>query len=273
MIRITHSPLRLAVAAILSFITVSCNKSGNLPSEQQLAKLCPIRSLSFSAYDGGPRDTITFAYDWLGRPVSSTRTNTGTGSPKYLFRYDTHGNLRDFIGAYDNGGAEFWTRYTYSSDNRTEWDTTYTLVRQYVIWPPNDPEAELTVTHIKKYDRKGRVIRIFTPYSTPIVFQDTVYTGHTQTFTYDLQGEAIGLGPYDNKINYHQANVVWQFIDDQYSANNSFPIDTYNVLGLPTRFDFNLNGTFPYPSLFNLEFPDVVIDYGCDLTQTPHQKG
>jgi len=126
------------------------------------------------------------------------------------------------------------------------------------------------VTHIKKYDQEGRVIQIFVPYIPPLVFPDTLITGHTQDITYDAKGNAEG-STYDNKINYHQTNKVWMFIDDQYSVNNPFHIDEYDVHGLPVKFNFNLgsNSSAWHPILFGLEYPDVVIEYGCDLPKGP----
>ena len=264
----------LMISVILCFVILSCNKKGAFPPQQEVAKLCPITRISFEAFAGGPRDTITFLYDWLGRPVNSIRTDVGTGSPRYVFRYDDRGRVQDFIGAYGasgNFGAEFWNRYTYSDDNRTVVDTTYTLVLQDTTWPPPTYFGDHRWA-IRKYDQQGRVIQITTPIYPPIVLPDTIITEGTENYTYDTKGNLVNGGTYDDKINYHRTNPVWQFVDDQYSNNNPIPIDRYDVLGLPIRFDFNLNGVFPYPSLFGLQYPGVVIEYGCELPQTSNQK-
>src|SRR5580704_7255706 len=152
-----------------------CNKSGRLPLQPNAAELCPIKRFSF--FDGDIRDTITFSYDWLGRPVNSTATFLDDGSSRYVFLYDERGRLQDFIGPIKPGPsyygpADFWTRYTYSEDNRTIWDTTYTLPTVSATWPPSPPYADL-ITHVKKYDREGRVIQIITPI-IPIIYPDTI---------------------------------------------------------------------------------------------------
>ena len=258
--------VRLLAPTCLLFI-FSCTKSGNRHLQQEAAKLCAIRQFSFGvAID---RDTIAFSYDWLGRPVSSTRKFVGSGSPKYLFRYDDRGRLLDFIGAYDNGAAEFWTRYTYSEDNRTVWDSTYTLASEYTSWPPRPYFGDL-ITAIKQYDREGRVIQITTPI-VPIVLPDTIITEGTQNYTYDAKGNLNGY-TYDDKINYHRTNKVWMFIDDQYSVNNPFPIDAYDIYELPVKFNFHINpNPFPIynPILFGLTYPDAVIEYDCGLPKGP----
>jgi hypothetical protein len=183
--------IRLLLPASL-LIFAACTKTGHrIPVEA--ANLCSIKSIGYTLVDG-TRDTLVFTYDRLGRPVSALRNDVGTGSPNFLFRYDGRGNLQDYIGAYANGGAEFWTRYTYSRDNRTVWDTTYSLVSQYTVWPPTNFSAELVATAIKKYDAQGRLIQIFTPYIPPIVFQDSVYIGHYQDYSYDANGDLENQG-------------------------------------------------------------------------------
>lgn len=262
----TVSFTRLLLPGIL-LIFAACTKTGRrLPAEA--ANLCSIKSIGYTLVEG-IRDTLVFTYDRLGRPVSALRNDVGTGSPNFLFRYDSRGNLQDYIGAYANGGAEFWTRYTYSKDNRTVWDTTYSLVSQYTVWPPTNFSAELVATAIKKYDVQGRLIQIFTPYIPPIVFQDSVYIGHYQDYTYDANGDLEDQGAtYDDKINFHRTNKVWMLVDDQYSVNNPFPIDAYNGYGLPVKFNSILNNNpYPnyYPILFGLIFGQTVITYDCDV--------
>jgi hypothetical protein len=263
----------LVMPACLLFI-FSCQKSGGLPVQDEAANFCAIKRVSYQLSSEYPyRDTIAFFYDRLGRPDSSTRVYVGDDAPRYLFRYDRRGNLQDFIGAYNNGAAEFWTRYTYSEDNRTVWDSTYTLVSQYKTWPPLGGSALLVPGTIKKYDAEGRVIQIFYPYIPPIVTPDSVYIGYYNDITYDAKGNVEGIGlTYDDKINYHRTNKVWMFLDDQYSVNNPFPIDAYNALGLPIKFNSVPYRTeYPnyYPILFNQTYGQVVIDYDCELPKGP----
>jgi hypothetical protein len=215
-------------------------------------------------------DTLTFFYDALGNPVRVDRAHVNSGSPSYLFRYDRQNRLQDYIGYYGSvsGSGEFWTRYTYSDDNRTVWDTTYTLIPEITSWPP--PENEFFLAALKKYDREGRVIQV-TGYFNGVLTtgRDTSVEEGTQSYTYDARGDwQIGLTVYDDKINYHRTNKVWMFVDDVYSANNSTPIDAYNLYGLPVKFNFNVDSApepVYSPILFGLTYGNTVIEYDCDL--------
>jgi YD repeat-containing protein len=239
---------------ICLLLTASCNKADLIRLSDSGVNLCSIKRISF--FTNFFRDTITFVYNSLGNPTRGDRVNVGSGSPRYLFRYDRENRLQDFIGAYDNGAGEFWTRYAYSDNNRTVHDTTFTLVTEITSWPPTVAgEPEMT-THIKKYDADGRVIQSTTSF-------DNIVWG-VINYSYDQQGNLTGQG-VDNKINYHRTNKVWMFIDDQYSVNNVFPIDAYNNFGLPTKFNFNLQGAFPNSVLFMLQYPQTIIDYDCDV--------
>jgi hypothetical protein len=248
--------VRLMIPAFFLFI-FGCNKLGSLPSQTLVADLCAIKSLSF--VNGGGIDTITFLYDALGRPVNSIRAFVGTGSPRYVFRYDSEGRLQDFIGAYgDTGdyGGEFWTRYAYSGDNRTVWDTTY-IFPEGSIWPPaNYLDFRSTMA---KYDDEGRVIQT-TTYIPPVNFFDTTAV-YGESFVYDAKGDVEGF-TYDDKINLHRTNKVWQFIDFQYSAHNPTKIDAYNAMGLPVKINFTPGGG---TVMLGLAFANTVISYDCEL--------
>lgn len=255
--------LRAAWPVILAglLFICGCNKSGRLPLQPNAAELCPIKRISF--FNGDRRDTITFSYDGLGRPISSMATVLGDGSPEYFFSYDERGRLHDFIGAVGRGQADFWTRYTYSEDNRTIWDTTYTLVNVSSSWPPAPPYADI-ITHVKKYDREGRVIQITIPI-IPIVLPDTIITEYTQNITYDAKGDEEGRQAYDDKINFHRTNKVWMQVDDQYSVHNPLVTGdyyTYNRFGLPSQF-----GSVGYygATFLGMVGSNAVIEYECEL--------
>jgi hypothetical protein len=251
----------LAIPACLLFIC-GCQKSGGLPSQTLVGDLCAIRSLSFS-YGSGTNDTITFLYDALGRPVNSIRADVGTGSPRYVFRYDSVGRLQDFIGAYGDTGdypGEFWTRYTYSEGNRTVWDTTY-IFPEGSTWPPAT-YADFRST-LAKYDDEGRVIQTTTYIPPANQFDTTAVYG--ESFVYDAKGDVEGF-TYDDKINLHRTNKVWQFIDFQYSANNPTKIDAYNALGLPVKINFTPGGG---TVMLGLAFANTVISYDCELPKGP----
>src|ERR1700683_3036768 len=124
----------LPVGVALLLIFQGCTKSGLSPFPGNTVDYCRIQSLTF--LNSLNQDTVSFVYDVLGRPIRGNRPINSGEPPGYLFRYDDQGRLQDFIGTYQNGAAEFWTRYFYDDGNRTVRDTTYTLAAQYVSWPP-----------------------------------------------------------------------------------------------------------------------------------------
>ncbi len=69
-------------------------------------------------------DSASIAYNAKGDPVSVTKSTPTTGHPNYLFRYDAHRRLTDFIGVYYDGvHFEFRHRYGYDGKNRIVQDT------------------------------------------------------------------------------------------------------------------------------------------------------
>lgn len=259
----------LPAGLLFIFFSIGCTKSGSLPLTGNTADFCNIHRITFIG-PSGP-DTITFVYNAFGNPIRGDRAFVDDGSPRYIFRYDGQGRLQDFIGAYNNGAGEFWTRYSYSDDNRIVWDTTFTLVNQIVSWPP--PENGFFLSDKKEYDQEGRITEITSYFhGTYGPVPDTSFVAGSQSYIYDARGDVVGP-TYDDKINYHRTNKVWMFIDDQYSENNPFPIDAYNNYGLPTKMNFNVNQSpFPVysPVLFMLNYANTVIDYDCELPNSKY---
>src|ERR1044072_4686913 len=69
-------------------------------------------------------DSASIAYNAKGDPVSVTKSTPTTGHPNYLFRYDAHRVLTDFVGVYYDGvHFEFRHRYGYDGKNRIVQDT------------------------------------------------------------------------------------------------------------------------------------------------------
>src|SRR6187399_3272414 len=72
-------------------------------------KECSIVQISYPL--GIDNDILQFTYNSSGDPVSITRTlGAHTGNPNYIFKYDDKNRLTDFVGVYNNNGAEFWHR-------------------------------------------------------------------------------------------------------------------------------------------------------------------
>jgi hypothetical protein len=259
----------LPIGVALLFIFQGCTKRGLSPFPGNTVDYCSIQSLTF--LNSLNQDTVSFVYDVLGRPIRGNRPINSGEPPGYLFRYDDQGRLQDFIGTYQNGAAEFWTRYFYDDGNRTVRDTTYTLAAQYVSWPPIYYGSEEPA--VKHYDELGRIVSRTSSINEIIDGIDSAIIVSTQNFTYDRQGNVEGGGGYDNKINIHRTNWVWQFIDDQYSTNNPYQAQQYNNYGLPTEINYTGVNSPGVSVLFNLNYPQSVVHYSCDAPGGPSQKG
>ncbi|HET6256640.1 MAG TPA: hypothetical protein VFE32_21375 [Puia sp.] len=251
----------LAAVCGLALLLSSCAKHG-LISPGNTIDYCRITTMS-GTNPGDLIDTLTFYYNADGTPSHLDRLYVSDGSPKYLFRYDRQGRLLDYIAAFDNGAAEAWTRYYYNEASRMVIDTQYTEVFQYQTWPP--AFFAYAFSEVKHYDNLGRIIS----YKHYVLYQvpgtDSAELMYSQAFTYNREGNLVGLG-YDNKINIHRTNPVWQFIDNDYATNNLLPLQQYNAYGLPSEMTFSPGAPF----LFDLEAQTMTIRYSCDM---PVRKG
>jgi hypothetical protein len=161
-------------------------------------------------------DTLTLMgtvnYNKFGDPISITKPTqfVGTGNPNAVFWYDNKRRLSDVIGLYNNGGFEGWRHYYYDKKDRIVMDSAY-VFGSMVNGKPNVPAA---YSSSYEYDEWDRVIKL--------TMVDRF--GHylmSQDFVYDERGNLNGNTiNYDNGLNPHLLNKVWQFIELNYSINN-----------------------------------------------------
>jgi hypothetical protein len=247
--------LLAAASAFALLLFASCSKHGLIPPGNTI-DYCHITTITDTDYTNRI-DSLTFYYNPDGSPSHIVASNPGDNSPNYVFRYDSQGRLLDYIAAYANGAAISWIRYYYDEATRTVTDTGYTLATQYLIWPPTyfgDATSE-----VKHYDELGRIISYEQFVFENVNGVDSSVLFYSRTYTYNREGNVEG-GQYDNKINLHRTNRVWQFIDNDYNNNNVLPVHQYNAYGLPSEIPINPSNTF----LFSLEFQTLNIHYSCD---------
>ena len=240
----------LIVLAIASFVQAGCKKAVDYIEHHENTdlKICNIQKIDM--YEQESITEAVFAYNQWGDPVSVTRPFIGTGSPKYVFKYDQHRRLTDFIGAYSgDAGAEFWHKYVYDSHNRISIDSLFTLVSTNTT-PWN---YYFLYVHYLLYDAKERIIK---DSSVPI---KDYWGGETTVsrYSYDDGGNYTGVY-HDNNINIHRTNKIWMFIDRDYSINNTYIHATFNKRKLPVTIQDN--GVF-----LGLYFPgNTRVQYLCD---------
>jgi hypothetical protein len=238
----------LLLLVILAALFTSCQKSdeyylnsdssknnylkGASLTNRPLAEIkeCSIVQISYPV--GIDNDVLQFTYNSSGDPVSITRTlGAHTGYPNYVFKYDDKKRLTDFVGVYNNNGAEFWHRYFYDSRGNIILDSGYIFPRISNGFPENAFTRQLTYY---SYDNKQRIIKDSTVFSNaipPVV----------KTYTYDSDGNKNGTN-YDDKININRTNKIWMFLNKDYSVNNPYNAIGYNPTGLPTSVNFPSNG-------------------------------
>lgn len=213
-------------------------------------KNCSILQITYSI--SGTTDVLNFLYNSSGNPISITR-NAGahTGYPNYLFKYDQNSRLTDFIGPYNgNTFAEFWHKYFYDARGNIVLDSTYIFPNITNGYPANAYRTQLT---FYAYDNKDRIIEDSTVYPdlSPLV----------HTYAYDGKGNKIG-STYDNQLNVNLTNTIWMFLNRDYSANNPFRADSYNVSGLPSSLNLPPDGNaFQF---LGVVYNRAQIVYACD---------
>jgi hypothetical protein len=191
-----------------------------------------IKKLAFTRFYGGT-DTLNFAYNVWGNPVTILRPDPSTGSPDFSFRYDGRNRLTDMIGAYGTvitfSNVESWNKYFYDAAGRIVKDSLY-FFPDVVDGHPIRGEHGVVGIVYYEYDDHNRLSKVTNWHqdaTTPLIY----------TFAYGADGNLSGY-TYDSKVNFLQTNKIWMFLTMDYSLNNRLVATyTYNKAGLPTSID------------------------------------
>lgn len=229
---------------------------------------CKIVKLKGGLYTG---DSLVISYDKRDNPVSIIRGSVATGAPNYLFGYDKKGRMKDFYSVYDPSNPYFenWHRYTHDNKNRIIVDTSYSFGLVGPGIPLPDPETgEHYIGNISTfaYDNENRIIKATDFYG--------LATFETTYFTYNNKGNLVKIVrvrddesvtetfTYDDKINLRRTHAAWQFLDRDYSVNNSITVFSYNAYGLPVDVDFGYHLRSHFASI---PIGATTITYDCKL--------
>jgi hypothetical protein len=243
----------LAIIVLLVALSqlFSCRKVDDMhpggPSDN--IKICNIQTINFK-YQGSDI-TATFYYNKYGNPDSVNFTRVGTGNPNIVIRYDAQQRMTDFIQPYTNGLFERWQKFSYDAGNRIVSEKFFA----FGLYNGSEPTSYFSSGTTKyEYDVYGRI--------TKAVSQEGSLPESSQEFKYDASGNLVKPGvAYDNRINLHRTNKIWQFIDRDYSRNNPFTATTYNLLGLPVSIPGEQT---PPPTFLRRPITAAVIHYLCD---------
>jgi len=257
----------MIVLCALTCILSGCSK---YPDCYPASRSCQIVKIIQGYSISVAEDTLAFAYNNKGNPVSITSTNIAS-SPNFLFIYDKKNRLTDFYGVYTSPNPYFdtWHRYHYDAKNRIISDTTYEfgLVGPGMPLPDDTHNGQLRIRNVStyEYDLKDRIIKSTDTYGA-------IESGlATRLYTYNRDGNLVKIVTtrwgitntknfsFDDKINMRSTHPIWQFLDRDYSVNNSMHATAFNKYGLPTMVDFNHG----YGQFATITLTDIKISYNC----------
>ena len=211
--------------------------------------------------------TGIFNYNQKGNPVSITFDYTSTGASNFLFLYDNRDRIKGYLATYPNNDYEFWFSYTYDAKGQVISDTMYIYGIIENGLPKINPHSSKYYGNYE-YDAYGRVVKVVryevgrdSPYNTEEYFYNS--DGNLTLFRQSGQfsGYEVRYDSYDNRVNYHQTNKVWMFVDRDYSKNNPVSAVQYNSKGLPVKFDIDQSIWFDFLWQIDLRRADII--YSC----------
>jgi len=214
------------------------------------------------------RDTLTFAYNAAGNPITGIRPRPGTSIPNFVFRYDRQQRLTDLIGAYrintipdGDDDVESWEHFIYDRWNRIILDSAYSFPVIKNGRPTLGPHISLTILTFE-YDAENRITAVHENAENGGFIRDF-------TYAYDRNGNLKGPASYDEKVNLHQTNKIWMFLDRDYSKNNPLPAAyKYSSYGLPEK--ITLPSEAPKRFFFTTQgnntptYTEADIEYSCN---------
>ncbi|SFD98767.1 YD repeat-containing protein [Chitinophaga sp. CF118] len=261
-----------AMLVIAGFTLSGCHKGQNI---HPCAPACQITKVMGDLGRNGEH-SFDIIYNNKGNPVSMLRSNVGIGRPNFVFRYDHKGRLTDFYGVYSAPGQpdpsssyEAWHKYYYDAKNRIILDSTFDFG---TIGSDNEPIPNTIrypngVMNISTYvyDSQNRIIKSTDTQGSNTTIRTLLYTYNNAGNLESVLDPSVEPGSmpqyfFDNKINYHRLNGIWQFLDRDYSVNNPMPADTYNSYGLPIVINLpsHYTGYFVTTNFSHAEF-----EYSC----------
>jgi len=243
---------------VLAMQALSCEKLDDyLPDKP---RNCLIKKIHF--FDGSSDYYGNFYYNAWGHPDSVIFGFVMTGFPNLHFKYNNTGRLTQAKFVYSNGEYETWHKLGYTNGLITT-DTVY-------VWG-SEEEPEPLYYYSKsinryEYDTAGRITKLILHQVSPD------YPPNELIYAYDANGNLITgqETPYDNYVNIHVLNPIWQFFAEDYSLNNPIAAKNYNSFRLPLEFDNpSSSWAFPTHTFFGRSLNKSVIEYDCNEFESP----
>jgi hypothetical protein len=255
-------PISVIMASTVMFLYFACSKPETHPGSG--AKCCQIQTLT------GDNSIGTITYNAAGNPTRRVRSDVSTGAENYLFRYDSQNRLTDQIGVYLDGnyGDDFfeWHRFKYDNQNRIIYDSIYVLGLIGDNPLPHPVATTIIVFRSFAYDSQKRIIKELYGYDSTNLLSTVKYYYNSQqnlekkVLINSSYTDTTYFGPYDNKVNLNKTNQVWQFLNRDYSLNNSTVATSYNKYGLPLKFYTSTKGSINF---LNVAYVNLEVAYKC----------
>ena len=234
----------------------SCQKEMGSPKDDEISNTplpglttyCRVESIWENPGASNQRFLLV-AYDQFENPAFITTPLPSTGHPFRVFKYDNWHRLREYFGDYGNGFFEFWHFYGFDNNGRIGVDTMYTF-GQLLDKPVGYFERRISWI---EYDSQGRIVKISNTNNFGASWVDN--------FTYMASGNLMNpAATYDNKVSILRTNDIWMFLARDYSMNNPFTADAYNIGGHPTMINV------PSPFIFilsDIQLNHSRVGYSC----------
>lgn len=259
----------LTIAVFAIALVPACEKGDGYIINHGSAELKGCAIMQIIRNNFGPVDTLVFAYNKWGDPVSINKLPmpfymSGYNGPNYAFTYDKKHRLAECLDVEPDtlhpGTTKILERHKYFYDN----PGSDNITRDSGFYYPGMVGVDFRSLTYYIYDKYDRVIKDST-------FGPEVFTPTVNTYTYDGNGNRASIkydshtgnvftttfSAYDNKTNIHRTNKIWMFLDRDYSINNPFVAVSYNSKGLPAQ------TTSSFRFCFDTYYHEAQITYSC----------
>jgi len=200
-------------------------------------------------------NTLRFYYNSKGDPIRLDFDRNETGKPDYFFTYDNKGRLTELVTKYESA-VEFTHHYYYNSKHFVSYDTTfYGRPTSYLIY----------VINKYSYDDKGRISRVDHKASSGPEFVSRFEYNDAGNRTLAFNNTPLDGSTYDNKVNFLRTNLIFAFLQRDYSMNNRRAATSYNAKNLPLAFPnyaFTDPNSQPIIGFLNMQVYEIT--YSCE---------
>jgi len=229
---------------------LSCKKIADFEAPCKI--LTMTGKYQFRPTDPIDSNTLRFYYNSKGDPIRLDYDKNEEGKPDYFFTYDNKGRLIELVEKFESF-VDYTHHYYYNSNHFISFDTTF-------YGKPST--SDFYIINKYTYDDMGRISRVDHKASSGQEF--------ISRFEYNAAGNRTFVNyvpldgsPYDNKVSFLRTNLIFCFLNRDYSMNNIRTATSYNAKNLPLAFPFYRYGDPNYLWIGFLNLNVHEITYSC----------